>query len=310
MLTVFIFKGAPASGKSSAARELMRKEPGKWRRINNDALREAMDFGVYSAENEKTLRRTREFLLKDFLKSGFNVVVDNVNAGKRHFEDICKWVASLNIDVQVVEKIFYCPLEELLRRDGERTGNAKVGEKIVERWFKELGGNQFKNYQVKHEIFTKRTTCAEGEWTPMEQDENLDKCVVYDLDGSMALISHRNPYDASNCIKDTPHKHVVDMCKLHHNTGHKVFFFSGREDKHREVTEEWLNIHFGYPYELHMRETNNNEDDAKLKRRLFETHIKNKHCLVAWVDDRLKVCRFVFEAGLPLFRVGSPDADF
>jgi len=29
-----------------------------------------------------------------------------------------------------------------------------------------------------------------------------------------------------------------------------------------------------------------------------------------WVDDRLRVCKFIHEAGLPLFRVGDPEANF
>jgi len=309
-LKIMLLKGAPASGKSSFCHELMRKDPGVWKRINNDALRHAIDLDVYSAENEKIIHSLRNHMLKEFLRKGYSVVIDNVNAGSRHFKEICEIVSKLNIDAQVFEKHFYVPLDELIARDSKRVGNAKVGEDVVKKFFGKLGGNQFKFYKVQHEVFSKRTATVEGHWAPMQQNKDLPKCVIYDLDGSMCLISHRNPYDASRCIDDTPHEHVVELCKLHHDNGHKIFFFSGREDKHRAMTEEWLNTYFGYPYELYMRETDNFEDDVKLKERLFNTHVNNKYNCRAWVDDRGKVCKWVYDNNLPLFRVNDPCSDF
>jgi predicted kinase len=306
---IMVLKGAPASAKSTFARELMNKEPGRWKRINNDAIREAVDFGVWSQENEKHIRALRKHLLQEFLRAGYDIIVDNVNGGKRNFDEICAQVSKMNIDCCVFEKAFYVPLPELIERDNKRTGNAKVGEKVVKRWFDELGGDMFRFYKPRSEVFTKRICALDRPWTPMEQNENNPKCSIFDLDGSMCLLN-RNPYDPSTCINDTPHKHVVELCKLHYNTGHKIFFFSGREDKHIEMTRVWLDKYFGYPYELHMRETNNFEDDAKLKERMFNTHIKDKYNCVLWCDDRLRVCRFIHRAGLPLFRVGSPDNNF
>ena len=64
MQKIIVCKGIPSCGKSTYCRELMNKEPGVWRRINNDALREACDFGVYNSKNEETIRRMRDFLIK------------------------------------------------------------------------------------------------------------------------------------------------------------------------------------------------------------------------------------------------------
>jgi len=43
---------------------------------------------------------------------------------------------------------------------------------------------------------------------------------------------------------------------------------------------------------------------------LYEKCIKGKFNVNAVFDDRLQVCRMWHELGLPLFRVGDPDADF
>lgn len=311
MIKIIMTVGIPASLKSTWARAEVAKDPLNWVRINNDDIRSMVNASVYSSDYEKgIITETRNFLIKQGLKQNKNIIIDNLNLNKRHFNVACKLAQEANKDVMVIEKAFYCELEDAIARDIKREGVAKVGEKVIEKWWKESGKEQFRHYKPRVETFAKRTVAAEGHWAPMQQNKELPKCVVYDLDGSMCLISHRNPYDASRCIDDTPHEHVVELCKLHHDTGHKIFFFSGREDKHRAMTEEWLNTHFGYPYELWMRETDNFEDDVKLKERLFNTHIDGKYNLRAWVDDRNKVCKWVYENKLPLFRVNDPEASF
>lgn len=310
MLKICLTKGCPASGKSTWAKKEISKDPLNYVRINNDDIREMVNGSVFSPDYEKIITETRNWMIKEALKRDKNIIIDNVNANKRHFETVCKIAESMGKDIQVYEKMFYVELDELLTRDATRTGSAQVGAEVVKKFWKDLGGKQFKFYHIKNEIFTKRTSASERFVDPMEQDESLLKCAVFDLDGTMADIRHRNPYDASNCDKDSPNQHVVDLCKLLHANDYKIFFFSGREDEHRVMTEVWLNIHFGYSYELFMRETGNKEDDRLLKERLFSAHVKNKFNCKLWVDDRLRVCKFIHEAGLPLFRVGDPEANF
>lgn len=310
MLKVVLTVGVPASGKSFWAKQEVAKDPDNWIRINNDDLRMSFNGANYSPSYEKLITETRSFLLREALKRDKNVILDNVNANRKHFDDACKIAESMGKDVQVFEKSFYEELEVLLERDAKREGKAQVGEKVIKKFFKDLGGKQHKFYNTRVGIFTKRNCAAERFVKPMEQDTSLNKCVIYDLDGTMCNISHRNPYDASNCDKDTPNEHVVELCKLHHTNGHKIFFFSGREDKHKDMTKAWLDKYFGQSYELYMRESGNKEDDRLLKERLFNTHVKGKFYCRAWVDDRLRVCEFVHNAGLPLFRVSDPLANF
>ena len=122
MQTVIITRGTPASGKSTFCKELMEQEPGKWKRINNDSLRLAFDFGVWLKENEKLVKETRSYLLKSFLNAGYNVLIDNVNANKAHTSEVIKVVSKLNLDVEVIEKPFYIDLETAIERDSKREG--------------------------------------------------------------------------------------------------------------------------------------------------------------------------------------------
>jgi predicted kinase len=309
-LMIVLCVGGPASGKSTWAKKKVAEDPLNWCRISNDDLRNMCNGYVFSSDYEKFITDTRNFLIREALKRDKNVIIDNVNSNKRHWEMACKLAQEANKDVMVMEKHFFEDLETLLERNAKREGTARVPDEAVKRFFKELGGVQFKLANPKKEIFVKRNKAAERFVEPMKQDPSLPKCCIFDLDGTMCNIAHRNPYDASRCDKDSPNQHVVELCQLMHENGHQIFFFSGRDDIHMEMTKGWLDLHFGYPYQLHMRETGNKEDDRSLKERMFNTHIKDKFNCKMWVDDRRKVCQFVHESGLPLFRVGDPDATF
>src|SRR5271166_2358546 len=98
-IKIIVLTGVPASGKSTFCRELMKKEPGQWKRINNDALRDAIDFSVFSTENETMIRNLRNHMLKEFLRHGHNVLIDNVNASKRTWDEIVKIASEANRDI-------------------------------------------------------------------------------------------------------------------------------------------------------------------------------------------------------------------
>src|SRR5271165_786814 len=309
-LKVMLLKGAPASGKSSFCHELMRKEPGVWKRINNDALRHAIDFDIYSSDNEKIIHSLRNHMLKEFLRKGYSVVIDNVNAGSRHFKEICEIVSKMNIDAQVFEKHFFVPLDELVARDVKRVGNAKVGEDVVKKFFGKLGGNQFKFYKAQHEVFSKRTTKADGLFTPATQNKDAEKAIIVDIDGTYALIGDRSPYDASKSHEvDFPNHSVIETVKLYYNAGYKVIFCSGREDKDREPTMMFIETHSpNMEYKLFMRSIDDKRPDDIIKEEIYKNEIEGRYNIHCVFDDRLKVCRMWHRIGLNLMRIGDPDA--
>lgn len=306
-LKIIICVGACGSGKSTWCKEFINLNP-SYLRVNNDDLRSMLHNSIYSPENEKMIKKMRSFIISESLNKNLNILVDNINASQSNWEEICAIAKKSNKDVIITEKLFYEDLEVLLDRNSKRVGNAKVGDMVVKKFWKQLGGKQFAHRKARVQTFAKAYNT--NVVTPMIQDEKLKPCIIADLDGTMCNISHRNPYDASTCNKDLPNQHVVELCRLFYTNNYKIFFFSGREDKHRDMTVEWLNYNFGGNYELHMRETGNFEDDRKLKERFFNSFIKDKFNCKAWVDDRLRVAEFVYQAGLPLFRVGDPAASF
>lgn len=306
-----MLKGIPGSGKSTWAKTEIAKDPDNWVRINNDDLRAMMNNSVWSVEYEKLITDTRNYLIRDALKRNKNIIIDNLNLNKRHFEDTCKIAKSVNTDVQIIEKPFYIELEEAIERDSKREGKAKVGEAVIQKWWKESGGKQFKFYKNRIETFI-ATKGMNKNIKPMIQDEKLPRAVIFDNDGTISLIhSGRSPYDASTCDLDEPHNHVIECMKLYYNSGYKILFVSGREDKDRVPTEKFYQQYFPeVKYKLFMRKTGDMRKDVIIKEEIFNEYIKDTYFVAGWFDDRLQVSKWVYEQGLPLFRVNDPESNF
>ena len=56
MRTVMILIGLPGAGKSTFAKELLRNEPRRWKRVNRDDLRALLDGENFIKENEEFIR--------------------------------------------------------------------------------------------------------------------------------------------------------------------------------------------------------------------------------------------------------------
>lgn len=309
MQKIILTVGIPASSKTTWAKNTIAKDPNNWVRISNDDLRAMMNDSVWSQEYEKIITDCRNYLIRDALKRGKNIIIDNLNLNKRHWQTICQIAKGVNTDIQIYEKHFYIDLKDAIERDSKREGKAKVGEEVIKKWWKESGKEQFKFYKSRVEIFRK-SSCSSN-FEPIVQDESLPHAIVFDNDGTISLLNGRNPYDASTCDQDSPHTHVIECMKLYYNAGYKILFLSGREDKYREPTKRFYKKHFPeVEYELFMRASGDRRKDVIIKEELYNNHIKDKYYVAGWFDDRLQVCRWIYDNGLPLFRVGDPEANF
>ena len=137
--------------------------------------------------------------------------------------------------------------------------------------------------------------------------------VVFDLDGTLADISHRvhhvrggnRNYDAffAECINDLPNAPVVAALNAHWDAGHRVEIWSARSDKVRRQTVQWLATNGIDPMLLvNMRSDGDSTRDVELKRSwLHALHPDERPTLV--YDDRQSVVDMWRAEGLACFQV-------
>jgi hypothetical protein len=138
------------------------------------------------------------------------------------------------------------------------------------------------------------------------QTPGLPEAILVDIDGTVALIGDRSPYDMTRVGSDRPHTAVITAVRAMYDAGHHIVFCSGRTDDARDDTESWLAKHVGVPYEgLFMRAVGDGRSDALVKAEIFEREIRHRWRITAVFDDRNQVVRTWRALGLTVFQVAD-----
>lgn len=286
MKKVIMLKGLPGSGKSTYAKKILQENPNGYKRINRDSLRMMFDDGYTSTGNEKFIKKVRDMLIIKALEEGKHVIVDDTNLSEKNKTRIQQLIDQFNkehndtVQVEVIE--MNTTLDECIRRDAER--EKPVGSKVIKTMHRQF-------YQKKELLYA-------------TQDESLPKAIMCDLDGTLALLNGRSPYDASQCDKDALNIPVAKTIKNYAQFGYAILLLSGRKDSSRLLTEKWLQQHqISYDILL-MRNAEDNRKDAIVKKEIFDTHISGKYYIEFVLDDRDQVVdMWRQELGLPCFQV-------
>ena len=61
---IILTRGLPASGKSTWSKEQVAKSNGKIKRVNKDDLREMVDAGIWSKDNEQNIIDVRDAMVR------------------------------------------------------------------------------------------------------------------------------------------------------------------------------------------------------------------------------------------------------
>lgn len=121
----------------------------------------------------------------------------------------------------------------------------------------------------------------------------LPTCYIVDIDGTVALINGRSPYDTEKCSTDKVNLPVARLIDTFmdgdlHNKHHLVYL-TGRPEEFREVTEKWLKDnelwHNGKTVLL-MRPQKDRRPDPVIKKELYDEHILGKYNVDVVFEDR------------------------
>ena len=288
MKKVIILRGLPGSGKSTYAKQLVAEAPNAYKRINRDDLRTMFDNGHVTKGNEKFVKQVRDVLIIKALEEGKHVIVDDTNLSATNETRIRQLVQEFNKahkDTVAVEiKLMDTPLEICIARDAKRPN--PVGAKHIR--------------EMHRQFFAEKNI--------VEQDETLPPALICDLDGTLALMNGRNPFDAALCESDLLNRPVAKVLTVFRALGYKILLLSGRKDEHKPQTINWLNQH-GIAFDLlEMRQAADNRVDAIVKKELFDAHIAGQYFIEFVLDDRDQVVDlWRSQLGLPCFQVNYGD---
>ncbi len=302
--TLIALRGLPASGKSTRAKAWVAEDPVRRARVNRDDLRGMMHDGVFiKGGTERSILKARDALIRALLKWGVSVVSDDTNLSSRHIRELCRLAVLEKADFEVWDMTDVQP-EECVRRDVRRMeeGFRFVGQPVIEDlWRRFVRG---KTYPLP----LPEESTEGSDVTPYVPRPGAPKAVLVDLDGTVALMCGRSPYDETRVHEDRPNKAVIAAVGSMYQEAFEVIFVSGRTEGCREATEEWLTSHVPFRYQaLHMRKVGDIRKDAVVKREIFDQHIRDNWDVTCVFDDRNQVVEMWRSLGLTVFQVADGD---
>ncbi len=281
MKKVLILQGLPASGKSSFAKEIMLKEPGKWVRTNKDLLREMCHASYWTKNNEKFILRIRDHVIVEALAAGKHVIIDDTNFGKNidRIKELVKGKAIVKVD----RRFLKVSVEECIQRDLKRPNS--VGKDVILKMYRQ----HLKEAEVV-----------------IPHNPELPDAIIVDVDGTLAIMGDRSPYDVSRCDLDLPNKPVLETV-LKWQSSTNIIILSGRTDDGQEKTEKWLH-QYGVKYEhIYMRRTGDMRKDSTVKKEIYYSFIRDRYNISFILDDRQQVVDMWRSLGLTVFQVAEGD---
>ena len=209
MPKLLILQGAPASGKSTFARQLAHEDK-SYVIVNRDSIRNSRgDYWIPSQEDYIT--SIEEFSIKNALGRGYNVIVDATNLNPI---TINKWkVIADEFNAEIEFKMFEISFEDAVARDKLRDNS--VGEKVIKEFFRKY--------------FPEKLTPFFDDRFILKPDVAASQVVLCDIDGTIALRRGRSPYDQSKVLEDAfdPRMNFL-LSSL--SERFQIIFLSGRQD--------------------------------------------------------------------------------
>jgi phosphoglycolate phosphatase-like HAD superfamily hydrolase len=141
--------------------------------------------------------------------------------------------------------------------------------------------------------------------------------VIFDIDGTLADCEHRRHfvtgkkknfdkfYDAMG--EDKVKSEIRGLCNSYHMNGWHVVICTGRPEKYREITEEWLKENAIFHSELRMRpDEKRHEPDYEVKQEMLDSIREERSVHIAF-DDRNQVVDMWRRNGITCLQVDYGD---
>lgn len=297
MTRLLITRGLPASGKTTFARKLQPDVV----RVNRDDLRRMLHGRrLFTQWAEGQVTHAQRAAVEALLRARTSVIVDDTNLRNKTVREWAELAAKHGASFEVHD-FTDVPLDECVRRDAARPEDDRVGEDAIRR--------MHERYLKGRNLPLPVPFVQPGEpGAVYRPDPELPEAVLVDIDGTVALMAGRSPYDWSRVGEDAPNPAVITAVRAMHAAGHAIVFCSGRDEVCRPETEAWLDLFVGVPYEaLFMRPAGDSRKDSIVKREIFDHEVRDRWRITGVFDDRQQVVRMWRSLGLTVFQVAEGD---
>lgn len=306
---MILTRGLPASGKTTFAKKKVAEDP-QFVRLNRDDFR-YMLYGKYllDSEGETTVTIAQHGAIENVLKYGSGkVIIDDTNLNPRSVRALLKLAQKHEAEV-IYQDFIDVDLSVCIHRDNvrqllrERFVGEEVIRKMEARWIKgrkdlpkiELPTYELKPYVEREEGYR---TFHKKPWA-----------VIVDIDGTIAKMVDRGPYDWKRVGEDEPVKDVLAAVRAMYECGYYILFISGRDGSCYEETNAWLEEHFTRygGWKLLMRIEKDNRPDWIVKAEIFDQQIRDNYNIRCVFDDRAQVVSMWRKLGLTVMQVAEGD---
>lgn len=313
MPKLIILRGLPASGKTTWARNFIAREfaLGNTKVVNvcRDDLRAMHGLSKVPSDFEGTITALQHTMVRAGLKEGCTVLSSDTNLKAKYVRELLKLAVLFNAEVEFVD--FDIPLDECIKRDALRMDY--VGEAVI---------RSFYDRYMKKGNFPPHPTLNDVPigFDPYVPDITLPKAFIVDIDGTVAKMNGRSPFDYDKVLTDLPHQDVINLISDLRQLDNKILFVSGREDICLMNTLGWLNKYAPQLYVvrgygevsnnaslLYMRKRGDYRQDVLIKYEIFNEHIRNRYNVIGVFDDRSSVVRLWRDIGLRCYQVADGD---
>jgi len=296
--------GISGSGKSTISREKYLQDPEGSVIINRDKLREML-FGYIeenvhmhyktegTAKREKLVSKYQQTTVYEALSAGKTVILDETHLERKYLENLKYW----NVPVEIY--IIPADFNEAVRRDSNR--NRKVGKDVIAAQYS------------KYKSLTKSLAENPIDFTPVDlsqgiiYDQEKPPCIIFDIDGTIALKGDRSPFDWHKVDRDEAELNTMFMLAMVQDMSRrygklKLIICTGRDEESRPKTMKWLEDNGIQHDAIYFRKRGSYEPDWKVKQVMWENIMKDNY-IVGMFDDRLQVVRRARALGFKVFNV-------
>lgn len=232
---ISILVGISGSGKSTWAHQKWKENPLDTVIISRDKIRELL-FGFsekeikqywnnpHLATLEKMVTKYEDTLIDESLKSGKHVIMDATHLGLQYLERFKYW----NVPTEIID--FHLPVSKAIENDRKRV--KQVGDVFIKKQFEQL------EFLINHPKLRELSFEA----TTIKQNKSLPSCVIFDLEGTIAVRGERGQYDWKRIKEDKLDYNTSEILRdLLESENPAIIICTGRDGITEFETRRWLN---------------------------------------------------------------------